>query len=161
MQWCQARLVTNHAVLGSAHGYSAEILARTLDRVILPGDITREESWDALVTTAKDLIMSCKRTYTHTGQQDVSVLGDFFRTSVVPMCRHVEGRVGSDELEPFMPDHLGAFEEESAAGCRVCYTDWLIISRRERCTGAIAPAEYRWFLTITTYHDLGPCRSLG
>lgn len=161
MQWCEARLVTSYAVLGSAHGYSANILAHTFDRVVLPGGITRDESWDALVTAAKDLIISCKRTYTHTGQQDVSALGDFFRTSIVPMCKHVKGRVGSDGLGPFMLDHLGAFGEESAAGCRVCYTDWLIASHWERCSGAITPAASRWPLTITTYQDLGPCRSLG
>lgn len=153
LNYCTARIVTNHQLLGPRHGVPASYLAM-ISNHRLPWAI-REGIWENQVWAANvidgELFLSCMNTIFHK-EADTGGLQHFCNVYArrIQICSHtnIGGRRGVGLPE----DVTGNTKYQVSGWCQKCETDWEVNIRW-------ADTEHGWTVTVRTYHGLGACRS--
>ncbi|KAI1485428.1 hypothetical protein F5X96DRAFT_660045 [Biscogniauxia mediterranea] len=154
----RARLVTNYQLLGPQHGIPPSSLSYvTPTFVIMPylEHVCRKEAWAAKLI-GDELFLSATHKLFY-DQVHAKALQSYLTSKSFYICKHMS--VGlyyrkGDNINLPAIDRNSATDSNyySTGSCRFCSTDW---------DAAIEwiGARHGWMVTITTYHDLGSCRS--
>lgn len=149
LDYCTARVLTNHQLLGPRHGIPASYFSKTSDYKHLWVEGIREsEVWTAKVIHG-ELFLSCIHTIFHKAA-DAGALQRYCNTEHIEACPHTW--FGSHLGFRLPRDVIGNTECHFVGWCGKCETDWDVDIE-------CADTERGWAVTITTYHGLGACRS--
>lgn len=151
LEYCTARIVTNHQLLGPRHGIPASYLACVRNYQPLWGEgICENEVWAADMIHG-ELFLSCIHTIFHE-EANAGALQHFFiaHATSIQICAHMD--VGGHRGIALPKDAIGNTEHQFSGWCRKCETDWEVNTRW-------ADTERGWTATVRTYHGLGACRS--
>lgn len=155
LEFCKARIVTNHQLLGPRHGVPASYLAE--NRNYRP-PWWAEGIWENQVWAANmiygELFLSCMHTIFHK-EANAGALQHFCNfcnahTRSIEICSHLG--VGGPRGIRLPKDVIGNTKHQVSGWCQKCETDWEVNTRW-------ADTERGWTVTVGTYHGLGACRS--
>jgi hypothetical protein len=148
------QLVMDGYFSGPSHGLPLDILAGETQSKPLP-DFTASQIWQPRIIES-ELFLCATYRFTHSGSL-YRVLTDFDHLEVA-MCPHLctsrrsgSKRIPDLEFRAWSFAHAHTPEEYQASGsCTGCLTDYRIF---------VSLSNYRYRVTIVTYHRLGYCRS--
>lgn len=151
LDYCTARIVTNHQLLGPQHGIPASYLASI--RNYWPPwaeGICESEVWAANMIHG-ELFLSCIHTIFHK-EANAGALQHFCNAhaSSIQICTHMI--FGGHQCPGLPKDVIGNTQHQVSGWCQKCETDWELNIRW-------ADTERGWTVTVRTYHGLGACRS--
>lgn len=151
LDYCTARIVTNHQLLGPRHGVPASYLAKTYNHSPpWAEEISESEVWAANVIHG-ELFLSCIHTSFHR-EANAGALQDYCNSlsGSIQMCAHrdVYGIRGTG----IPTDLIGKTNHQVSGWCQKCETDWEV-------NVWWADSAQSWTVTVETYHKLGACRS--
>lgn len=153
LEYCTARIVTNHQLLGPRHGVPASYLARIFNyRPPWADGICENQVWAANMIHG-ELFLCCIHTIFHE-EADTDALKHFCNAQAllrsIQICTHTD--VGGRRGIGLPKDMMGITKHPFSGSCQKCETDW------EFSIGW-AGTERGWTVTVRTYHGLGACRS--
>ncbi|XXG96842.1 hypothetical protein Hte_003133 [Hypoxylon texense] len=150
-----ARLITNYGLFGSGHGFPPSYLS-TESLELKRGHGYSGEVWRAKLI-GDELFLSCIHTR-FDQNADADGLQKFIKEEPFFICQHVS--VGAPSwnrwldlnLPPVNAKEVGDPDYHKFGSCGHCLTDW-------DASIEWSGAKYGWMVKITTYHNLGGCRS--
>lgn len=151
LEYCTARIVTNHQLLGPRHGVPASYLASTHNyQPPWAEGICKNEVWAANVIYG-ELFLSCIRMISHK-EANAGALQHFCNahSGSIQICTHMD--VGGFRGKGLPKDVVGNTKHQDSGWCQKCETDWEVDI-------SWADMEHGWMVTVRTYHGLGACRS--
>ncbi|KXJ88477.1 hypothetical protein Micbo1qcDRAFT_178099 [Microdochium bolleyi] len=155
LTFCSARAVTNHAVLGPHAGVPASTLAVKYPTVQM-GVCTAEESWQARTTiTTKELMLSSTRSWTFASEDLIpkflAQLSDQSMYAIWACHHHRPHALGGTMSKNRLNNRFNG--SPHTGQCESCHTQWALALTWSLISWGTAT------LTLTTWHNLGPCRS--
>ncbi|KAH7021322.1 uncharacterized protein B0I36DRAFT_353992 [Microdochium trichocladiopsis] len=160
LPWCTARLITNRHFHGPSHGLPVSAISHAHGTGI--GYYTHfHQAWDARVTWVGELMLRCTRTWcSRKGALSITMGRDLH---LIAVCLHIKTDYRKDHLGCRRYD-IGSRKYYSHRICAKCGTECDI--RIGPATGNVAvegrfpnETEPLWTVTVTTYYNLGTCRS--
>ena len=151
LDYCTARIVTNHQLLGPRHGVPASYLASIRNyRPPWAEGIWESEVWAANMIHG-ELFLSCMHTIFHK-EANAGALQHFCNAHArsIQICSHMD--VGGRQGIGLPKDVIGNTKHQVSGWCQKCETDWEVNIRWE-------DMERGWTVTVRTYYGLGACRS--
>lgn len=153
LDYCTARIVTNHQLLGPRHGVPASSLATTRNHLrSWAKEICDNEVWAADIIHG-ELFLSCTHTIFHK-EANAGALQDYWNSTwgTIQLCAH-EDIWGT--RSPGIPQDVKGNTKhhwQISGWCKRCETDWEVKIWW-------ADTEQGWTVTLRTYFRLGACRS--